>query len=210
MLVVGLGLLAAGTFAFRLAGPALRSRVTFPGLLSRLLEVAAVVLLAALVAVTALTSGHSFAGYARPAGVLVAGLLAWRKAPFLVIVLAAASVTAVLRLLGVPLPVLIEVALDGLDLGGQGAGHAGPDVGLEHEADPGRFRADSVHGPLDHRHRLVPVAFDGGEHGVGVVRQAAVAHHPDRLGDDFADCLAHAERRDGKRDEHGLASCRSR
>ena len=39
-----------------------------------------------------LTEGHGFAGFARPAGVLVAGVLAWRKAPFLVIVLAAAVV----------------------------------------------------------------------------------------------------------------------
>ena len=53
------------------------------------------------VATTALTKGHGFAGYARPAGVLAGGLLAWRKAPFLVIVLAAAAVTAGLRLLGV-------------------------------------------------------------------------------------------------------------
>ena len=101
LLVAGLGVLAAGTFAFRLAGPALRSRIAFPARAARLLEVAAVVLLAAMVAVTALTSGHGFAGYARPAGVLGAGLLAWRKAPFIVIVLAAAAITAMLRLLGV-------------------------------------------------------------------------------------------------------------
>ncbi len=59
-------------------------------------------LLAALVAVTGLTEGHDIApGYARPAGVLVAGVLAWRKAPFIVIVLAAAATTAVLRWIGV-------------------------------------------------------------------------------------------------------------
>jgi hypothetical protein len=34
--------------------------------------------------------------------VLAGGVLAWRKAPFLVVVLAAAAVTAILRLLGVP------------------------------------------------------------------------------------------------------------
>ena len=43
---------------------------------------------------------RSFSGFARPAGVLVAGILAWRKAPFLVVVLAAAVVTALLRVLG--------------------------------------------------------------------------------------------------------------
>jgi branched-subunit amino acid transport protein len=102
VLIGGLGMLAVGTFAFRFAGPVLRSRITFPASVSKLLEVAAVVLLAALVAVTALTSGHGFGGYARAAGVLVGGVLAWRKAPFLIVVLAAAAVTALLRLAGVP------------------------------------------------------------------------------------------------------------
>ena len=62
------------------------------------------VLLAALVATTALTKGHGFAGFARPAGVLVGGVLAWRKAPFLVVVLAAAATAALLRLAGVRYP----------------------------------------------------------------------------------------------------------
>jgi branched chain amino acid efflux pump len=91
--------LAAGTFAFRFVGPVLRSRVEFPARVLRLLETGAVVLLAALVATSALTEGHGFAGYARPAGVAVGGLLAWRKAPFLVVVTAAAAATALLRLL---------------------------------------------------------------------------------------------------------------
>ena len=59
-------------------------------------------MLAALVATTALTKSHDFAGLARPAGVLFGGVLAWRKAPFLIVVIAAAGTTAVLRLLGVP------------------------------------------------------------------------------------------------------------
>ena len=101
LVVAGMATLAAGTYAFRLSGQLLRARITFPPRVTRLLEAAAVILLAALVATTALTEGHGFSGFARPAGVLVAGVLAWRKAPFLVIVLAAAAVTAVLRLLGV-------------------------------------------------------------------------------------------------------------
>jgi len=102
LVAVGLLTLSAGTFAFRFAGPVLRQRIAFPPRARRLLEAAAVVLLAALVATTALTEGHGFSGLARPAGVLVGGVLAWRKAPFLVVVLAAAATTAVLRLLGVP------------------------------------------------------------------------------------------------------------
>ena len=102
LVVAGIATLSAGTYAFRLSGPLLRQRITFPPRITKLLEGAAVVLLAALAATTTLTEGHGFAGYARPAGVLVGGVLAWRKAPFLVVVIAAAATTAILRLLGVP------------------------------------------------------------------------------------------------------------
>ncbi len=101
-LLVGTAVLALGTFAFRLAGPVLRSRVKLSPRAERLMALAAVVLLAALVAVSALTEGHGFAGFARPAGVLVAGVLAWRKAPFVLVVVAAAATAALLRLAGVP------------------------------------------------------------------------------------------------------------
>ncbi len=102
LVVAGMLTLSAGTFALRFSGPVLRERIIFPPWAGKLLETAAVILLAALVATTALTEGHGFAGPARPAGVLAGGVLAWRRAPFLVVVLAAAGATAVLRLLGVP------------------------------------------------------------------------------------------------------------
>jgi branched-subunit amino acid transport protein len=100
LIVSGLAL-AVGTYGFRLAGPLLRTRMKIPAAVQRTLEVAAVVLLAALVATTALTQGHDLAGPARPIGVAFAGVLAWRKAPFLVVVLGAAAATALLRLAGI-------------------------------------------------------------------------------------------------------------
>jgi branched-subunit amino acid transport protein len=102
VLIVATVVLGAGTFAFRFAGPVLRARFTLSPSSERLMATAAVVLLAALVAVTALADGHEFAGFARPAGVLVGGVLAWRKAPFVVVVLAAGATAALLRLVGVP------------------------------------------------------------------------------------------------------------
>ncbi|WP_439379725.1 AzlD domain-containing protein [Amycolatopsis lexingtonensis] len=102
VLLAGTAVLALGTFAFRFAGPVLRSRVKLSPKAQRLMALAAVVLLAALVAVSALTEGHGFAGFARPAGVLVAGVLAWRKAPFALVVVAAAATAALLRLAGIP------------------------------------------------------------------------------------------------------------
>lgn len=94
--------LGLGTFAFRFAGPLLRTRVELSPRIETLMATASVVLLAALVATAALLEGHAFAGFARPAGVAVGGVLAWRRAPFFVVVLAAAVTAAGLRLLGVP------------------------------------------------------------------------------------------------------------
>ena len=93
--------LAAGTYALRLAGPLLRDRLRLPARLEALLADGAVVLLVALVALTALTDGPGFAGWARAAGLGVAGLAVLLRAPFPVVVLAAAATAAGLRLLGV-------------------------------------------------------------------------------------------------------------
>lgn len=101
-IVLATVVLGIGTFAMRAAGPILQGRVELSERVEQLTGVAAVVLLAALVATTGLLDDAEFAGVARPAGVVVGGILAWRQAPFLVIVLAAAATAAVLRLLGVP------------------------------------------------------------------------------------------------------------
>src|SRR5262245_52901024 len=94
--------LAAGTYGIRLAGPLLRSRLTLPAAVQTYLSYSAVALLAALIATAALFAGSEFAGWARPAGVLAGALAAWRKLPFVVVVVVAAVTTAVLRLAGVP------------------------------------------------------------------------------------------------------------
>ncbi|MDN3024831.1 AzlD domain-containing protein [Streptomyces sp. S.PB5] len=92
--------LAVGTYAFRLVGPVLHGRVELPPRVQELLSAGAVVLLTALLATGALTEGGGFAGWARPIGVLVGGVLAWRRAPFVVVVLGAAGTAAVLRACG--------------------------------------------------------------------------------------------------------------
>jgi branched-subunit amino acid transport protein len=102
MPLLAIAALAAGTYAFRLAGPLSRNRLRIPRRLQHLLSAATAVLLTALVATAALTQGHGFAGWARPAGVLVAGALALGHAPFPVVVAAAAATTALLRLAGIP------------------------------------------------------------------------------------------------------------
>lgn len=101
MTVTALIVLAVGTYAFRLAGPLLRDRITLPDRARELMQTAATVLLVALIATSALTKGGHFAGWALPAGIAVGGLAAWRKAPFVVVVLLAAGTTAGLRWLGI-------------------------------------------------------------------------------------------------------------
>ncbi|GAA0471161.1 branched-chain amino acid transporter [Actinoplanes capillaceus] len=101
MLITAILILAAGTYAIRLSGVVLRDRLELSEPLQRLLPMSAAALLAALAGTAALMAGSEFAGFARPAGVLVGGLLAWRKAPFVVVVVVAAAVTALLRLAGV-------------------------------------------------------------------------------------------------------------
>jgi len=54
-----------------------------------------------LAATAALMEHAAFAGVARPAGVLVGAVLAWRRLPFVVVVVAAAVTAAVLRLAGI-------------------------------------------------------------------------------------------------------------
>ncbi|MBF6465264.1 AzlD domain-containing protein [Nocardia beijingensis] len=101
MLTAGVVALAAGTYAFRWAGPALRDRVRLPARMVRLLEIGAVVLLTALVAVTTLPLGTANLGFAVPAGVFAGGLVAWFRRPILLVILAAAGTTAFVRLLGI-------------------------------------------------------------------------------------------------------------
>jgi branched-subunit amino acid transport protein len=102
MLIAVILALAAGTYAFRLGGALLGERLRLPPPVARLLPLAAVALLAALAATAALTEAGGFAGYARPAGVLAGVLAAWRRLPFIVVVLVAAGTAGLLRLAGLP------------------------------------------------------------------------------------------------------------
>ena len=101
-LLVAAGVLALGTLGLRLTGVLLRARLTPSERVQELLDTGVTVLFCALVATAALVEAQEFVGWARPLGVAVGGVLAWRRAPFVAVVVAAAATAAVLRLLGVP------------------------------------------------------------------------------------------------------------
>jgi uncharacterized membrane protein len=94
--------LGAGTYLFRLTGPLLRSRWQPSERTARLLSAAAVILLLALAATATFTEAGRFAGPARVIGVAIGAILAIRRAPFPVVVLAAAAGAALARLAGLP------------------------------------------------------------------------------------------------------------
>lgn len=101
-LLLAAGALAIGTLALRLAGVLLRSRISPSERVQEILDTGVTVLFCALIATAALVEAQEFVGWARPIGVAVGGVLAWRKAPFIVVVVAAAATAAGLRLLGLP------------------------------------------------------------------------------------------------------------
>lgn len=93
--------LAAGVWGQRLlgmyvGGPVL-SRLPALGKLAALIPAA--VVMAVIVQLT-LASGRSLVVDERLAGMIVAGVLVWRRAPFIAVVVAAAVVTAVVRAFG--------------------------------------------------------------------------------------------------------------
>ncbi|OZD07004.1 branched-chain amino acid transporter [Rhodococcus sp. 06-235-1A] len=100
-LTIPLIALIIGTYGLRIAGPALRTRITISARIDNVMTTAVAVIFVALVATSTLLVGRDFAGFALPAGVAVAALLAWRRAPFVVIVIAAAATTAALRWFGI-------------------------------------------------------------------------------------------------------------
>lgn len=98
-ILTGIALLAVGTYVMRASGALLSGRFSVSSHVKNLLSMGAIVILFA-VAVTMTTfSGQELSDWPKIAGVAVAGLLTWYKKPFLLIVLAAAVITALLRYL---------------------------------------------------------------------------------------------------------------
>ncbi len=100
MIIIGIAILAAGTWLMRYSGAVLGNRLVFSERAQALLSDAATTLLFSVALAATIYESDHFAGMARVAGVLVAVFLAWRKAPLIVVIVAAAVVTAGLRYLG--------------------------------------------------------------------------------------------------------------
>jgi branched-subunit amino acid transport protein len=90
-------MVGAATIVIKAIGPTLLGGRALPPRVASLISLLAPALLAALVAINTVTSGRSLLLDERLLGVAAAGIAVWRKVPVLVVVVIAASVTAVAR-----------------------------------------------------------------------------------------------------------------
>ena len=94
-------LIASGVVAVtKFIGFVLPARFTESPIVQHISDAVTVALLAALVVIQTAGAGTAVVVDARLAAVIVAGVLLWRKAPFIVVILVAASVAAGIRLMG--------------------------------------------------------------------------------------------------------------
>jgi branched-subunit amino acid transport protein len=92
--------LAGGVYLLKAAGPMLLGNRSLPRWLDLAAALLPAALLAALVVVSTISGERQYIIDARILGVGAAGIALWRKAPFIVAVLAAAAVTAAARACG--------------------------------------------------------------------------------------------------------------
>jgi branched-subunit amino acid transport protein len=91
--------LSAISYALKASGPVLAGGRRLGPQVRQTLDLVAVPLLAALILVQTVGDGHRLVLDARVPALAVAAALVWRRAPFLVVVLAAAATAALLRAL---------------------------------------------------------------------------------------------------------------
>ena len=90
--------LCASAYALKALGLVIGQRLDREAAERWSLEIVVIPVLAALIVIQTFTSGQRFVFDARTPALLVAAVLVWRRAPFVVIALAAAATAALLRL----------------------------------------------------------------------------------------------------------------
>lgn len=89
--------LAVGAYAFKFTGLVVLGGRTLPAPFERCLALIPAAVISALIVKDTVTQGREIVLDARAAGIAVAVLLAWRRAPLIVVIVAGAVVTALVR-----------------------------------------------------------------------------------------------------------------
>lgn len=89
--------LFAGAYAFKVTGLVILGGRTLPAVLDRCLALIPAAVVTALVVKDTFSVGQELVVDARAAGIAVATIAAWRRAPLIVVIVLGAAVTAVVR-----------------------------------------------------------------------------------------------------------------
>ena len=89
--------LAIGAYAFKFTGLVVLGGRALPAPLERCLALIPAAVISALIVKDSMTTGQDIVIDARAAGIAAAILLAWRRAPLILVIVAGAAVTALLR-----------------------------------------------------------------------------------------------------------------
>lgn len=90
-------LLALGAYAFKFTGLVVIGARTLPPVFERCLALIPAAVISALIVKDTLTRGQDIVIDARAAGIAVAVVAAWRRAPLIVVIVVGAAVTALVR-----------------------------------------------------------------------------------------------------------------
>lgn len=90
--------LASGTFLLKSAGPLLLGSRRLPNGVQSVVDLLPAALLASLAIVSTIGDQRSLVLDARVAGLVVAGIALWRRAPFVLVIVLASAATAAVRL----------------------------------------------------------------------------------------------------------------
>lgn len=97
LILTGILILAVGTYLMRASGAILKDKIVLSDNSQALFSAAAIVILFSVAVTSTIFDGSHLSDLPKVVGVLVAGVLTWFKKPFILIVLSAAVVTALLR-----------------------------------------------------------------------------------------------------------------
>ncbi|MBM3828349.1 MAG: AzlD domain-containing protein [Actinobacteria bacterium] len=89
--------LAVGAYAFKVTGLLILGGRTMPSVMERCLVLIPAAVVSALIVKDTFSTGQELVLDARAAGIALAVVAAWRKAPLIVVIVLGATVTAVIR-----------------------------------------------------------------------------------------------------------------
>jgi len=95
--MIVLVVLASGTFVLKSAGPVLLGARRLPTSVQSVVDLLPAALLASLAIVSTLGDGRNMTIDARVVGIVVAAIALWRRAPFVLVIIAASGATATAR-----------------------------------------------------------------------------------------------------------------